>query len=52
MNDEEPPRPNGLLENSIAPMFDTKDIYGKEMNLETLLEEYDGVMTDFFRGNW
>jgi len=52
MNDEEPPRPNGLLENSIAPMFDTKDIYGKEMNLETLLEEYDGVMIDFFRGNW
>jgi len=52
MNDEEPPRPNGLLKNSIAPLFDTKDIYGKEMNLENLLKEYKGVLIDFFRGNW
>ena len=52
MNDEEPPRPNGLSVNSIAPMFDTKDIYGKEMNLENLLGEFKGVMIDFFRGNW
>ena len=52
MNDEEPPRPSGLPESSIAPKFDTKDIYGKDMNLENLLEEYDGVLIDFFRGNW
>ena len=52
MNDEEPPRPSGLSEGSIAPVFDTKDIYGNEMNLVNLLEEYDGVLIDFFRGNW
>ncbi len=52
MDDEEPPRPSGLTEGLIAPTFDTKDIYGKEMNLENLLKEYDGVMIDFFRGNW
>jgi len=52
MNNEEPPRPSGLPESSIAPTFDTKDIYGKEMNLENLLGEYDGVLIDFFRGNW
>ncbi|NVM18701.1 MAG: hypothetical protein HWN80_13375 [Candidatus Lokiarchaeota archaeon] len=52
MNDEEPPRPSGLAENSVAPLFNTKDIYGKEMNLINLLEEYNGVMIDFFRGNW
>lgn len=52
MNDEEPPRPSGLPINSIAPMIDTKDIYGKEMNLENLLEEFNGVLIDFFRGNW
>ena len=49
---EEPPRPDGLPVNSIAPNFDTKDVYGKIMNLENLLEQYDGVMIDFFRGNW
>jgi len=52
MNDEELPRPSGLPESSTAPLFDTKDIYGKEMSLENLLEDYDGVMIDFFRGNW
>ena len=52
MNNEEPPRPSGLPENSIAPTFNTKDIYGKEMNLVNLIEEYDGVLIDFFRGNW
>jgi len=49
---EEPPRPSGLPAGSIAPIFDTKDIYGKEMNLENLLEKFDGVLIDFFRGNW
>ena len=52
MNDEEPPRPSGLPVSSTAPLFDTKDIYGKEMNLGNLLKEYDGVLIDFFRGNW
>jgi hypothetical protein len=52
MNYEEPPRPSGLLENSTAPAFNTKDVYGNEMNLENLLKIYNGVMIDFFRGNW
>jgi len=52
MNNEEPPRPSGLPESSIPHPFDTKDIYGNEMNLENLLKEYDGVLIDFFRGNW
>jgi len=49
---EEPPRPDGLPVNSTAPKFDTKDVYGKKMNLNNLLEEYNGVLIDFFRGNW
>jgi len=52
MNDKEPPRPNGLPASSEAPSFDTKSVYGKKMNLEALLEEYSGVLIDFFRGNW
>ena len=52
MNDEEPPRPSGLTAGSKAPLFDTKDIYGKEMNLKNFIAEYDGVLIDFFRGNW
>ena len=52
MNNEEPPRPSGLLAGSKAPLFDTKDIYGMEMNLDNLLKEYNGVLIDFFRGNW
>ena len=49
---QEPPRPSGLSVGSKAPMIDTQDIYGNSVNLNTLLEEYDGVLIDFFRGNW
>jgi hypothetical protein len=52
MTDEEPPRPTGLTVGSIAPVFNTKDIFGKSLNLLELLEKYDGVLIDFFRGNW
>ncbi|MHA1192521.1 MAG: hypothetical protein ACTSP9_09510 [Promethearchaeota archaeon] len=52
MNDDEPPRPSGLLAGSKAPSFDTKDIYGSEISLKKLLEVYNGVLIDFFRGNW
>ena len=52
MNKEKPSRPSGLPESSIAPVFDTKDIYGMEMNLDNLLKNYNGVLIDFFRGNW
>ena len=27
-------------------------IYGNEISLTTLLDNYDGVLIDFFRGNW
>lgn len=52
MNDEEPPRPDGLSTGSKAPDFNAKDIDGKPLNLKELLEDYDGVLIDFFRGNW
>lgn len=52
MNDEEPPRPSGLPADSKAPLFDTKDIYGNEISLKKLLDVYNGVLIDFFRGNW
>ncbi len=52
MNDEEPPRPSGLSIGTKAPLFITQDIYGNEIQLSKLLETYDGVMIDFFRGNW
>ena len=52
MNDEEPPRPSGLATGYKAPLFDTKDIYGNEISLKKLLEVYNGVLIDFFRGNW
>ncbi|MHA2006999.1 MAG: hypothetical protein ACXABO_05380 [Promethearchaeota archaeon] len=52
MNSEEPPRPNGIETNIKAPQIDTIDIYGNPINLNNLLGEYDGVLIDFFRGNW
>jgi hypothetical protein len=52
MNGEEPPRPNGLPTGVSAPRIDTKDINGNIVNLKNLLEKYNGVLIDFFRGNW
>jgi len=52
MTDDESPRPNGLPTGIEAPIIDTKDIEGNPINLKTLLEEYKGVLIDFFRGNW
>ena len=49
---QEPPIPSGLSVGSKAPMIDTQDIYGNLINLNKLLEEYNGVLIDFFRGNW
>jgi hypothetical protein len=49
---QEPPRPSGLSVGSKAPMIDTQDIYGNSINLDSILEKYDGVLIDFFRGNW
>jgi hypothetical protein len=52
MTEEEPPRPNGLPMNASAPLFNTKDIDGNRVSLEELLEIYNGILIDFFRGNW
>ncbi|MFX0058222.1 MAG: hypothetical protein ACFE85_12000 [Candidatus Hodarchaeota archaeon] len=48
----EPPRPNGLNVGTEAPLINTQDIYGNKVDLPKFLETYDGVMIDFFRGNW
>jgi len=52
MNDEEPPRPKGISANIEAPQIDTVDIYDNQINLRDLLKKFDGVLIDFFRGNW
>jgi len=52
MNAEEPPRPNGISTEIKAPQIDTVDIYDNQVNLSILLKEYNGVLIDFFRGNW
>ena len=49
---EELPRPKGLNIHTKAPIIDTVDIEGISINLNNLLKKYDGVMLDFFRGNW
>ncbi|MHA2034852.1 MAG: hypothetical protein ACW972_04480 [Promethearchaeota archaeon] len=52
MNAEEPPRPLGIDISTEAPQINTVDIYGNPINLTKLLKEYNGVLIDFFRGNW
>ena len=52
MNAEEPPRPKGINVNSRAPPINTVDIYDNPINISNLLKEYNGVLIDFFRGNW
>ncbi len=51
-NEEEPPRPKGLLIHIAAPMFEAVDVYENPIILNDLLKTYDGVLLDFFRGNW
>ncbi|MFW9826650.1 MAG: hypothetical protein ACFFEY_03410 [Candidatus Thorarchaeota archaeon] len=51
-NNKEQKRPKGLQVNSKAPSIDTIDIYNKPVKLDELLEIYNGVLIDFFRGNW
>ena len=49
---EEPTRPKGLSIGSKAPLFNLNDIDGNNINLSQLLNQYKGVLIDFFRGNW
>ncbi len=52
MTEEDTPRPSGIDIGSRAPDFDTVDIDGNRINLDDMLREYNGVLIDFFRGNW
>jgi len=52
INNEEPPRPKGVQIYSKAPQIDTTDIYDNPIKLDKLLETFNGVLIDFFRGNW
>lgn len=52
MDEEEPPRPKGIELQVKAPIIDTVDIHDNKFNLIEALKEYDGVLIDFFRGNW
>jgi len=52
MTEKEPPRPLGLPIDTKAPEFNTVDIYENAISLTKLLDDYNGVMIDFFRGNW
>ncbi len=49
---EEPPRPEGLQLYINAPQIDTVDIYDNPVKLDNLLKTHNGVLIDFFRGNW
>ncbi len=49
---EEPVRPKGLNIHTKAPILNTVDIYNNPINLRILLKQYNGVLLDFFRGNW
>ena len=42
----------GLSIGTKAPMFETVDIDKNEISLKNLLDNYKGVLIDFFRGNW
>jgi len=52
MIETEGARPKGINIHSKAPLFNTFDIYSQPINLNDLLKTYNGVMIDFFRGNW
>jgi len=42
----------GLKTGIMAPMIDTFDIHGEKINLTDVLQEYRGLLIDFFRGAW
>ncbi|MFW9895538.1 MAG: hypothetical protein ACFFD7_07025 [Candidatus Thorarchaeota archaeon] len=52
MNAEEPPRPKGINTGIDAPHIITIDIYDNPINLTEMLNQCDGILIDFFRGNW
>ncbi len=42
----------GLSVGEIAPKISTTDINGNKMDSEKILQNYNGLLIDFFRGTW
>ena len=42
----------GLPIGTEAPLFETTDIFGDDVNLKKILGENDFILIDFFRGAW
>jgi hypothetical protein len=42
----------GLTIGSKAPIIETKDVFDNDIKLADLLEKYNGVMIEFWRGTW
>jgi hypothetical protein len=42
----------GLELGTRAPVIETEDIDGDNVNLIKLVDKHDGVLLDFFRGSW
>jgi hypothetical protein len=42
----------GLPIGTKAPMIDTEDIDGDNINLTELLKKHKGILLDLFRGSW
>ncbi len=46
------PKEKGLSINTKAPEFSTTDVDGKKIVLKEILQNYNGLLIDFFRGAW
>ncbi|MBY8992596.1 MAG: hypothetical protein KGD58_17760 [Candidatus Lokiarchaeota archaeon] len=42
----------GLKVGTKAPLINTEDIDGENINLIELLKKFNGVLLDLFRGSW
>jgi hypothetical protein len=42
----------GLSVGELAPVISTTDINGEKIDSEEILQNYDGLLIDFFRGAW
>ena len=52
MLEKEENKKHGLSVGTVAPFIKSKDINGNSINSNELLQEYDGILIDFFRGAW
>ncbi len=42
----------GLSVGTKAPVIETQDVFGNDINLTNLLKNHRGVLIDFFRAAW